>query len=255
MDGATPATITATAELAVSGRKLSVQLTVPTGPTRPRQLLPLYRELAESFVAVGVANAAEEHRHVSCTKGCGACCRQLVPISEMEARRITEVIDDLPEARRTQVRDRFDAARRQLADAGLLDVLEHCARLTPEEARASGLRYFAQAIACPFLEDESCSIYEERPIACREYLVTSPPANCSAPTANTISCVAIPVSVSKAIRWLTAEAGATRAIWLPLILAPFWAADHADEPERTGPDLLRELFRRLSSQEITEPPL
>ncbi len=39
--------------------------------------------------------------------------------------------------------------------------------------------YFQQAIPCPFLaEDKSCSIYEQRPGACRRYLVVSPPTMC-----------------------------------------------------------------------------
>jgi hypothetical protein len=35
------------------------------------------------------------------------------------------------------------------------------------------VRYFLQGVACPFLEAESCGIHPDRPLACREYLVTS----------------------------------------------------------------------------------
>ena len=42
--------------------------------------------------------------------------------------------------------------------------------------RILGREYFQLGIPCPFLEEESCSIYHDRPITCREYLVTSPPA-------------------------------------------------------------------------------
>ncbi len=45
----------------------------------------------------------------------------------------------------------------------------------------SARRYFHLGIACPFLEDESCSIHADRPISCREYLVTSPAVNCADP--------------------------------------------------------------------------
>jgi Fe-S-cluster containining protein len=34
---------------------------------------------------------------------------------------------------------------------------------------------------CPFLEDESCSIHPDRPLVCREYLVTSPAELCAGP--------------------------------------------------------------------------
>ena len=48
-----------------------------------------------------------------------------------------------------------------------------------EEQRELNLEYWALKIACPFLENESCSIYKDRPIACREYLVVTDPKHCA----------------------------------------------------------------------------
>ena len=74
--------------------------------------------------------------------------------------------------------------------SGLLELIEHPERLPAETQRRLGLEYFKPQIPCPFLEDESCSIYAERPFVCREYLVTSPAENCTTLNEGTIEGVA-----------------------------------------------------------------
>src|SRR5438105_2241902 len=166
-----PEITTVEVDFAVAGERVHGQIPVPTGPTAPRELLPVFRAVAEMIVELGVAAAAERGEAVSCRAGCGACCRQLVPITPVEARVLAELIDRLPDARRAVVEGRFQAAAERLAAAGLLEKLEHPERFPDRDLHQLGLDYFQQGIACPFLEEESCSIYEERPIACREYLV------------------------------------------------------------------------------------
>src|SRR3954447_24942564 len=91
--------------------------------------------------------------------------------------------------------------------------------------------YFALGMACPFLEDESCSIHPDRPIACREYLVTSPAENCSHPSAETVRCVKPPRSIwAQLARFDSVEPGAEHLRWVPLIVAPEWAENHPGEP-------------------------
>ena len=71
---------------------------------------------------------------------------------------------------------------------GLLDELEQwwCTDKGQFNDRAVSKTYFSEQIACPFLEDESCSIYPVRPSICREYIVYSPPEYCVDPFTNSI---------------------------------------------------------------------
>ena len=107
--------------------------------------------------------------------------------------------------------------------------------------------YFQEGIACPFLEEESCSIYEERPITCREFLVTSPAEHCARLGSEGVERVRLPVRVFNAVaRWQAPEAGHFLERWVPLVLAPEWASAHPNEPPaRPGPELLRELLGHL----------
>lgn len=246
-----PESVTASVELAGPEWQLRAKFTVPTGPTRLIQMLPLVQAFTDAVVDSAIKGVEAQGQRVSCTAGCGACCRQLVPISEVEARHVRDLIDGLPEPRRTEIRARFAEARRRLEEAGLLEKLLSRDRWTDGEGGSFGLRYFQQGIPCPFLEAESCSIYADRPVACREYLVTSPAENCARPTAETVECVKLPLKMWTAVaRFDEAPPPARFIRWVPLILALEWAEEHAEEPPlRPGPDLLRELFEYLTGRQ------
>jgi Fe-S-cluster containining protein len=249
------------AEVSVGGWKLQTRVEVPAGPTPLRTVLPIVQSLADGLVSLAVRSTEEQGKTISCKAGCGACCRQLVPISEVEARHIRAVVEELPEPRRTQVRARFADARRRLQEAGLLERLERRESWSKEEFQKIGLEYFYLGIPCPFLEEESCSIHPERPITCREYLVTSPAENCARPTAENIDWIGLPVKVWRELAFFDKVApGSDYLRWVPLVLAPEWAEAHGDEPPpRPGPEWLRELFERIgarsaSRREAEAPP-
>lgn len=240
-------TRTATIGLEIAGREISLTVTIPPIPIRASRMLPLFQSLAESVVRFAIEDVEGEGERVSCQAGCGACCRQLVPISEIEARRLHEVIDAMSPERREEIMSRFAAARARLDSSGLLEKLLRPEQFEDGELRPVGLDYFRQQIACPFLENESCSIYVDRPVACREYLVTSPAENCRAPTAETVQCVPLAGKVSVAMSRVDENPKARFIRWVPLILALEWAGNHRDdEPAaRPGDDLLREFLSRL----------
>lgn len=237
-------TDTATAHIAlnVGGSPLRFRLEVPNSATPVRTMLPVFRQVADAVVDVGVSQAESHGERVSCRKGCGACCRQLVPITVAEAHALNDLIATLPAVRRAAILARFAEARRVLDEAGLL----HSLRDAPDSARALGLEYFRQGIPCPFLEDEACSIHADRPIACREYLVTSPAEHCASPSAESVRMVHLSGSASRALRQLEGPDARGRS-WIPLILAPECATDSNESPARDGRAQLEEFFRHLTS--------
>jgi Fe-S-cluster containining protein len=246
-------TVTATVELAVAGRRLRVEMNVPTARVATRRLLPLFQSVANRLIDIACETTASAGETVSCTKGCGACCRQLVPISVTEAHHIRELVETLPEPRRSVLRARFAQARTRLQQASLLEKLLDPQRVTDAESQPLGLSYFELGIACPFLEDESCSIHPDRPVACREYLVTSSPEHCAHPTADTIRAVKVPAKVSRVIRELERPAGVKAMLWVPLILAPEWSDAHPDRTTpRPGTEIVREFFSKLTKRDLPE---
>ncbi len=227
-----------------------MEMTLPAAPVRLESLLPAFQKVADSLVGLAVERVGAQGRVVSCKKGCAACCRPIVPISEVEARRIGRLVEELPEPRRTEVRARFARARERLAEAGLLSKLENTQSFLESEIVSFGLAYFRLGIPCPFLEEEACTIYADRPIVCREYLVTSPAANCADPKPGTIEKVELPGKVWTALARAGSTGPSARFIpWVPLILAPEWASAHPDASEpRPVEDVFRGVFEELAGR-------
>lgn len=247
LPAAAPEEITANVALGVPRGTIRCHLTVPLGMTSPVALLPVFRALAENIVSVAVSEQEAQGRKITCKKGCGACCRQLVPVSASEARRIRDYMEEMPEPRRAEVKRRFAASREALREAEILPRLSSGEGLSRDELRSLGLDYFRLGIPCPFLEEESCSIYAERPIACRQYLVTSPAENCAEPTRGVVAVVPLPGRVSSALMRAELSRGDSTDRWLALALAPEWADAHPDLPRpRPGPELLGDLFEELT---------
>src|SRR4051812_39631140 len=182
--------------LSVRGRKFDLELGVFADTVPAEAMLPLFRSFAENFVDMAVKEAEQQGKKITCQKGCGACCRQLVPISAIEARQLAKMVEQMPPVRRQIIRQRFANARRKLSEAGLLGKLSRPQDMDEEQRKTIAPEYFALGMACPFLEFESCSIHPDRPIACREYLVTSPAEFCASPTPEKVDRIASPASAT-----------------------------------------------------------
>lgn len=237
--------------LTVLGRPLQVELSFPSGPAQPQDLLPALRILDDALIRLTMRAAEDTGLRISCKKGCAACCRKLVFISATEARRIRELLDELPEPKRSEVSARFARAREELQEAGLLEPLLGAPERPDEELWSLGKRYFQFWIACPFLEEENCTIFAERPFACREQLVTSPAEHCFPESSvKEVEQFCLPGSVSRAVAGLGRTDLSKSAGWVPLIVAPEWAkAQAAEIPASTGTAILEEVLQRLMSEQ------
>jgi Fe-S-cluster containining protein len=245
---------TVAVELTIGDRRMEANLSVPDRLMHLSELLPIARRVSDAIVDAEAATTAAAGRQVSCQMGCGACCRQLVPITEVEAREISCLVDGMSEPRRSEIRTRFAAARARLEAAGLTRPLNARYEWTTAEFKEVVRQYFRQAIPCVFLEEESCSIYVDRPLVCREYLVTSPPELCALEDHSGIEKVDMPVRISTALAHLDRpESGSQYVRWVPLVLALDWAESQPDEtPSRAGAELVAELFTQLRSQPSDE---
>lgn len=247
--------ITGNVTLRIGGEPLDLQMTVPAFPVKPHRMLPIFQQMANSFVDASVSAVETEGKKISCKAGCGACCRQPVPIAEAEVYQIAELVEAMPEPRRTVVRERFQRAADHFRSVGWFDkfLAEHHALGTkPRETATRDLNsvvmeYFYEGIPCPFLENESCSIHPDRPIACREYLVTSPADNCSDPTAQTVDRIELMIQPSKTVQHMSMTGRMAKEGTLTLVRALELAVEYPENyDERTGEEWMREFFTKLT---------
>jgi Fe-S-cluster containining protein len=248
---------TAKFTLDVQGARLEVSTQLPEGPVRPMVLLPVLQDLSSALSDLTVQSAARLNANLSCREGCGACCRQAVPITAVEARALAQLLDALPEERQTILRERFRRAAARLEESGVAQGAREMAHGKGREAAHElGLRYFELGIACPFLEEERCTIHEIRPLRCREYLVVSPAENCAHPRTAEIVGIQPPVMLSRILgRWDT-NGDAQPSELILLAMLEEWAAKHPieeDHPHRTAPELLQEFLRGFATDASAAP--
>jgi Fe-S-cluster containining protein len=239
-------TITGEVVLRLEDETMTVTVTVPVGPTAMIDLLPLINAASGAVVDRATARAVAAGRTISCRAGCGACCRQPVPLAPAEARALAALVAALPEPEQAIVRGRFAAGQAAFAAASVPVRGDRIFGSDLPEMRARVAAYMTAYVACPFLVDEACSIHPERPTACREYLVTSPRENCVSPTPETIARVELPGSISTAMAKADQDLEGVRRVLL--IDSLDWVATHpAPAPVRTGPELIQHVFSKMAA--------
>jgi Fe-S-cluster containining protein len=234
--------ITGSGQLKINGEAVKITFTVPKGRCLPQALLPDAQRFANQLTDRAVAQVEREGQQISCAKGCGACCRQMVPISPPEARHLAALVAAMPKEQALAVRSRFAAGRDKMAASGLP---AHGPPDGDQAAyRAFGMAYFRLGVPCPFLVDESCSIHPDRPLVCREYLVTSPPAACADLGSGQVRQVPITSRVWAVFSRSTSADGELE--WMPLLEALDFARDNPQpKPSRTGPEYVDALLKEL----------
>jgi Fe-S-cluster containining protein len=207
---------------------IQTETELPFEPVDLPSMLPAFRLIADQLVDVAISNAASEHKTISCKKGCGACCRMAVPVSEPEAYRLRDVIDAMPEPRRSVIRQRFEEGMDVFRHNGLLENMFQ--RVSGEEEEQSAMArldaYYATGVACPFLEEESCSIYDERPLICREFLVTSPAENCSNFDGSGVERLPTLARPGDALILIASNPNEKRVASMPMIQILEWTSEH-----------------------------
>jgi Fe-S-cluster containining protein len=210
------------------------KVAVTTGPMRLAGLVQTACGLTNALV--DRANRLEEEagRTISCRAGCGACCRHMVPVSPPEAFHLMDVVDSFDADHRNAVTRRFDQIVSVLEQCGMIaELLEP--QPTDEPVLPVARKYFALQLACPFLADESCGIHPRRPVACRDYNVTSPPEWCSQPYDHDVAKVPMPLPLSVPLARLTAALTGDKPCLIPLTLVPRWTGEHAALRTREWP--------------------
>ena len=253
--------VTGEFELNVGGERLAIRLNLPTNSTKPHRVLPIFQQMTNSFIDISKKAAEARGKEISCKEGCSACCRPPVPISELEVYQLAELVESMPEPRRSEVRKKFSDACEHFSRIGWFDRIAACDELgkskplaiVAEELDDAVNEYFQQDIACPFLEDNLCSIHAARPLVCREHLVTSPAENCSRVNNEPVEGLDLLVSPSKIIQFIGRTGRFNGLGFVPLIRALELAERFPEAFEKKDTKYwVDEFFDRLSNKRPTK---
>lgn len=213
-------------ELVTPEGKLRTSLRIPSDKMRLSDLARSALRLDDELVAHGVKKHLPVVGPPSCKKGCSSCCDQLMPISIPEAFMIHDLVSGLSESQQTAVLTRIVDAEATLEELGIdARSLEN---LDDQSVRQLLVQYHGSGVRCPFLENEACTIYSSRPSSCREYLVSSPAANCAKIGELAVSRIPISIRMAHALAGVAARVLGREAMLLPLSFAINWAEEHEE---------------------------
>ena len=134
------------------------------------QFLPPLHQAYDRYVA---AVLKTEERRITCSSGCSACCRHFV--TSVEAFEILAI--HLRIRNSPQYSDLLFACHARTSK--FEQILQTEGKDAEAEDRALH-RYFLRGVGCPFLgKDETCGIYDIRPMSCRMFFAESPARFCS----------------------------------------------------------------------------
>jgi Fe-S-cluster containining protein len=224
-------------KLDIAGERLGFGVQIVRGQVRLSDIVPLARALSERLCRATLQKLRAEGSEVPCRKGCAACCSYLVPLSVPEVFRLREDISALPgEQGRAVLNACLSAAGKILEKKPDNPASGESLGINgAEQADRIGQWYAGLNLPCPFLSEDVCISYRERPIACREHFVTSPAALCLPGGTCETSVVPTPVSILECLGRLCAELEQreVEAVILPLALP--WALKNHERSGRTWP--------------------
>ena len=240
--------------LELLGEEFHARARVPTAAVRLADILPVVHSLADALVDVTTRLVEAQGKRITCHAGCGACCREPIPVAQAEALYLAELVEGMPPASQATLRERFARGLERLERSQILgELVRRMESGSPDVGAELAAAYFEQQIPCPFLDDERCGIYPHRPAVCREYLVTSPPEHCGAPEEK-IERVLLPARVSSVLFRFTGGAAGSTARAVPLIVAPLWAhqCGEAAACRLPGTRWFESVLREFSREELRQ---
>ena len=225
-------------ELDVLGENLNFHIGVGTGRAKLADIVPLARILCDKITEVVVRKACDEGNRIPCGKGCSACCKRcLVPLSVPEALRFKEEIDAVPAYRRESAWGAcLRTAQLILSQKPPKPFMQQTgvSPARPVDLNLVSNWYTNLKLCCPFLYNHACTIYDQRPLACREHFIKGSARACGG-RRGVAEVLDMPVQLPNVLGQLASELEGTgvEAVILPLV--PVWCQENPERAERSWP--------------------
>jgi len=226
-------------ELVIFDEILNFHIEVGKERAKLSDIVPLARTLCNRITEVVVRRTISDQCRIPCGKGCSACCsRYLVPVSVPEALRLKEEIDAAPAYRREPILMAcLRQARLILSHKPPKPLTSQTEEVSPQKSTNLNLVsnwYSNLKLACPFLYNHVCSIYEQRPLACREHYITGSARACKGMRGDA-EVLDMPVQLPNVLGQLASELEGTNVEAVILPLVPVWGENNSERAEQSWP--------------------
>jgi len=240
-------------ELNIFGNSLHLYITAENKPAGLSALVPL-AQLLNTKITTIIKSALNKEDTITCQANCSHCCKYLVPLTIPEAMWLREEVMQMPKWKRKFVYKSTTLTAKhilELAPKSFLQELIEAQNETGSKSNDISKWYHSMKLACPFLLSNKCTIYNQRPMACREHLVVNSASGfCNPGNTKQPQLLQMPISLVMALAELTSELEQkpVETIILPFVLA--WCDENYEYFEHTWPtsELVGRFVEILSGQ-------
>ena len=233
------------------GRLVDAQIVVTDAPAGLGDLVPLALALSTRIISGAIRQAGDSGAKVPCRKGCAACCSYLVPLSVPEALCMGREIGPLSESSDPAIVRALTAAARRILEGWSESPF---AQTDPDDngedcdIEAVGRWYASLDLECPFLSQGACTVYDKRPIACREHAVVDTVGHCEGFPPDRGNRLEMPIKVLDALGQVAADLEQTEVQAVMMPLAVFWYEENRHRALQTwdGPELVSRFLNCLA---------
>ncbi len=247
LDGETAGTIQSSqmdvVEMAfdVAGEFLPLHIGVRNGFSKLADIAPMARTLSSKITDAGLRHFERNGKTIPCRKGCGICCHYIVVLTVPDVFRLVEEVKQMPAQRRNGVMKSFDK------------INEWFEQQHVDNSQTTGISdwYSRLRHPCPFLYDNQCTIYENRPTVCREWLVTGTDRQCR--KNNKVRRVSPSVHIGDVLKQLVSrlEDKSAEDVIFPTVFK--WYSNNIEQSKRTWPaKLLVEQFVKILNNQMSD---
>lgn len=219
----------------IFGSQLELYIGASGGEVGLADIVPAARFVCAKVSGIVLERMRTRRKHIPCSRGCVGCCYYLVPLSVPEAFRLRdEIAVRCGPERRSMQRACLLAARQILRHQPPSLFVEQASQPAQDESDVMSEWYRSMELACPFCVDRECGIYDQRPLACREYFVDGS-ANACRGKRGEAKVVDVGVKMPEVLGRLAAEleGGDVEAVMMPLALA--WCDENQHRSVWTWP--------------------
>lgn len=217
-------------------------------------IMPAAWAISEHLTDLAVEREIAQGGEISCRKGCDECCRAyFVTCSPPEAFRILDDVNSLGSSAKQRHLSSLAVAADRYAKSGVAQAA--AARDSDDSNAGSNIDISAaywreNKFDCPILRDGACSLYESRPTACREFLVTSPAELCASYNP---ARVPIPFSMEMTLSIWAGRIEQLKPTMIPLVNILAWSTNKATRAARTwrAPQIARTFLEVLTERAET----
>ncbi len=248
-------------DLDVLGKKVNFSFAVSKGQATLADIVPLARTICTKITDIVVESVCSNGDHIPCCKGCETCCSHyLVPLSVPEAFRLKEEISHAPRSQRESIWQACLLTTRRILSKRppklLLDQTDGPSMVGLVDLKRVSDWYKNLKMPCPFLHKGLCTIYDQRPLACREHFVKGSAEACNGER-DVAEVVRMPVQMPNALAQLAQDFEGTtlEAVLLPLVF--LWYEQERPRANKTWPAAMMvkrflEIVKEMASKNYTE---